>query len=171
VRCWVGILALIACQVGYGNIQAANDQAVVYLVRHAEKQVVGEDPGLNEAGRKRAVELARLLQDAGIEVIYSTDFARTLQTAAPLAEQLGLTVHIYEWERIRELAAGMLRNGGRYLVVGHSDTTPELVGILGGDPGPPIDEVTEYDRLYLVTIGIDGNVTTEMRRYGQSGEP
>jgi hypothetical protein len=51
-------------------------------------------------------------------------------------------------------------------VVGHSDTTPELVGLLGGDPGAPIDEPTEYDRLYVVTLGPDGTVTTVLLRYG-----
>jgi len=171
VHLWISILALIASQMVCGNIQAASDPTVVYLVRHAEKQTVGEDPGLNEAGRERAAELARLLQDGGIETIFSTDFARTRETAAPLAEHLGLTIRIYDWERMGELAADMRQNGGRYLVVGHSNTTPELVGILGGDPGPPIDEATEYDRLYVVTVSEDGAVTTELRRYGEPGVP
>jgi hypothetical protein len=65
----------------------------------------------------------------------------------------------------------MLQNGGGYLVVGHSNTTPELVEILGGKPGPPIDDANEYDRLYVVTITEDGAVTTEMRRYGEPSQP
>jgi 2,3-bisphosphoglycerate-dependent phosphoglycerate mutase len=64
------------------------------------------------------------------------------------------------------LAADMRAAGGRHLVVGHSDTTPELVGLLGGEPGPAIDEPSEYDRLYIVTIGADGAVTSVLLRYG-----
>ena len=38
------------------------------------------------------------------------------------------------------------------LVVGHSNTTPELVDLLGGEGGPPIVEEWEYDRLYLLRV-------------------
>ena len=116
----------------------------------------------------RAAALANLLQDASIERIYSTDFLRTRDTATPLASRLGLPVMIYDWDALDALAAELKKPGRRSLVVGHSDTTPELVGILGGDPGPPMDEQAEYDRLYVVTIAGDGSVSTELRRYGAS---
>lgn len=171
-RCFKFSIALLVLCLWLGADAIRGDGGcVIYLVRHAEKASGDHDPALSETGQKRALDLATLLHDAGIETIYSTDFARTLQTAAPLAEQLGLAVRIYDWAQMGKLAAHMLRNGGRYLVVGHSDTTPELVGVLGGDPGLPIDEATEYDRLYILTISTDGAVTTEMRRYGESGMP
>ena len=145
----------------------ALDSAQVFLVRHAEKETTGEDPDLSAAGRQRAIDLARTLRNAGINVIYSTDFVRTQETAAALAEQLGLHPLTYDWNELDALAAKLGRRGTRALVVGHSDTTPELVGLLGGDPGAPIDEPTEYDRLYLVTLGPDGTVTTVLLRYGR----
>lgn len=141
---------------------------VIYLVRHAEKgEGDGKDPELNAAGLQRARELARTLADAGVDAIYSTDFKRTRQTAAPLAERLGCEISLYDWEEMAALAADLKRAGGRHLVVGHSDTTPELVGLLGGEPGPDIDEATEYDRLYVVTVGPDGSVSTVLLRYGE----
>jgi phosphohistidine phosphatase SixA len=147
---------------------------VVYLVRHAEKASGGKDgdkdPGLTEAGRARALALARTLGDAGIGAIHSTDFKRTRQTAAPLAERLGIAVRTYDWDELQALSAAMRAAGGRHLVVGHSDTTPELVGLLGGEPGPAIDEPSEYDRLYIVTIGPDGAVASVMLRYGAPQE-
>ena len=165
-------VALLALIFGIGNDGIrADDAALIYLVRHAEKQPVSDDPGLTAAGRRRAVELAHLLQNAGIEAVYSTDFARTRDTAAPLAEQLDIPIRIYDPEQMEMLAAEMVRNGGCYLVVGHSDTTPELVGMLGGEPGPPIDEPTEYDRLYVVRVAADGGVNTELRHYGQPRVP
>jgi broad specificity phosphatase PhoE len=143
----------------------------IYLVRHAEKEAAGPDPALSAAGRQRATELGRLLQDAGIEAIYSTDVTRTLETATPLAQQRGLQIRIYDWDGMEELAASLLRQGGRYLVVGHSDTTPELVGLLGGEPGTAIDEADEYDRLYVVSVAPDGKVTSELRRFGRPFSP
>lgn len=159
------ILLLTLCS-GLPAASNPGERGVIYLVRHAEKSAGVNDPVLDEAGQQRARELASLLGDAGIDVIYSTDFNRTRDTAAPLARQLGLEIHIYDGNRMADLAADMTQQGGRYLVVGHSDTTPELVGLLGGEPGPPIDEAGEYDRLYVVSVGANGVVLTELRRYG-----
>ncbi len=70
------------------------------FVRHAEKALIPVgDPGLTEAGQRRAAELARQLVDAdviaGIDAIYSTDYRRTVETAQPIADALGLPIHRY----------------------------------------------------------------------------
>jgi phosphohistidine phosphatase SixA len=145
--------------------------ALVFLVRHAEKQTDGEDPALTAAGRQRALELARLLGESGISEVYSTDFARTRDTAAPLARDLGVQTTLYHWDNMRALAELLSRPGARSLVIGHSDTTPDLVELLGGEPGPPIEEAGEYDRLYLVQVGTDGEVSTVLLRYGAPYRP
>jgi phosphohistidine phosphatase SixA len=151
-----------------GTEPAAAHPVVVYLVRHAEKASSGgKDPELTEAGRARALALAHTLGDAGIDTIHSTDLIRTRETAAPLAERLGVAVRVYRWDALAALATAMKCAGGRHLVVGHSDTTPELVGLLGGEPGPAIDEQSEYDRLYLLSISPDGSVNSVLLRYGE----
>ena len=63
-----------------------------------------------------------------------------------------------------ELAAALLSSPGRHLVVGHSNTTPELVGLLGGDPSSPIPE-DEYDRLYVVRHQPGSDATTLLLRF------
>ena len=163
---------LLAVTVGLPDAGLDSDKTTeIYLVRHAEKEAAGPNPGLSAAGRQRAAELARLLRGVGIDAIYSTNVARTLETATPLAAQQGLKIRFYDWDDMEALAASLLRQGGRYLVVGHSDTTPELVGLLGGEPGTPIDEADEYDRLYVVTVDSDGKVTSELRRFGTPFSP
>ena len=136
----------------------------VFLVRHAEKQT-GNDPALTEAGEQRAESLADLLEDAGIEHIHSSDYLRTLQTAGPLADRLDMSIRLYDPRDLPALAAQLREEGGRHLVVGHSNTTPPLAEELGGDGGEPIYEPTEYDRLYLLTITGD-ETETFLLRYG-----
>jgi broad specificity phosphatase PhoE len=151
---------------------AARAQTIVYLVRHAEPELPAmgaeavSDPVLNMAGRERAHALVHVLRQAGITDILSTDYHRTQETVAPLAEALGLTVQSYDPRALDALAARLKATPGRFVVAGHSNTTPQLVATLGGEPGEPINENYEFDRLYQVVIGADGSVTTTLLRYG-----
>ena len=52
-------------------------------------------------------------------------------------------------------------------VVGHSNTTPALTELLGGDPGGPIEEKNEYDRLYIVSMSAEGRVSSTLLRFGE----
>ncbi len=141
--------------------------SVVYLVRHAEKADDGtSDPPLTAPGEARAEGLADLLSEAGIDAIFTTPYVRTRETARPLAGRLGLGLLEYDPEDLSGFADALRRRGGRSLVSGHSNTTPELVRLLGGDAGPPIVEATEYDRLYVLVGDPAGSVTTVLLRYG-----
>ncbi|MEJ2401646.1 MAG: phosphoglycerate mutase family protein [Xanthomonadales bacterium] len=172
-RISVSVITVLLCAVTVpGTAEpAAADETVVYLVRHAEKRPDATDPALSTAGRERARLLADLLAETGIDAIHSTDFRRTRDTAAPLAQRLGLPVSLYDADRPDALIETIFRAGGRHLVVGHSNTVPELVALLGGDGGPPIDEAEEYDRLYVVTRADDDAARTELRRYGARFTP
>jgi len=137
---------------------------VIVLVRHAEKVDDSRDPELSEAGRIRTRRLAELLADSGVEAVYSTDFIRTRETARPLAESLGLAVELYDPSDLEGFAAKLEAGPSRALVVGHSNTTGELVSLLGGEAGSSIED-DEYDRLYVVTIASDGEVATVLLRF------
>ncbi len=143
----------------------AQDDVVIYLVRHAERAEDGtDDPPISEEGEARAGLVADLLQDAGITQIHSTDYKRTRATAGPTATRTGLEVRSYDPRDLAAFARRLLATPGRHLVVGHSNTTPALVRALGGDPGDPIEEM-EYDRLYIIVADPDG-VSTILMRFG-----
>ncbi len=138
----------------------------VYLVRHGEKKLDNDDPDLTEVGQQRAQALAHALRSVPLDAIFSTDTRRTRQTAAPAAEARSLEVRLYGKEDVARVIMHLRRTPGRYLVVGHSNTTPDLVSRLGGDPGAAIDENTEFDRLYVLVLHPDGSVVTLLLRYG-----
>lgn len=151
-----------------GSVQTSDSMLVggtVYLARHAETVGGdGDDRFLGDAGRARAEALADMLEDAGIQRVFSTDYRRTRETAAPIADRLGLEVEPYDPRDLPGFAEELLSLGQVVLVVGHSNTTPELVEHLGGVPGAPIDEPTEHDRLYRVELPSGETVVT---RYGE----
>jgi broad specificity phosphatase PhoE len=159
-------LFLMLCLALPTAVRAEPGAAMLFLVRHAEKVDNSEDPELSEAGKQRAAALAHTLKDAGIERVYSTNYRRTRDTASLLAVLLELPVEIYDPLELPALADLLRQSGKNSLVVGHSDTTPELAALLGGDPGPEIDEESEYDRLYLVTIEASGDANSVLLRYG-----
>lgn len=149
----------------------APEPSVVILVRHAEAlypppEDAPRNPPLNAMGQDRADALARLLSSEPLDSIFSTDYHRTQETAAPLAALLGLTVQSYDPSDLESFAGRLTTTPGRHLVVGHSNTTPELVEWLGGAAGEPIDEAMEFDRLYLLIVDGSGEVTTIVERYG-----
>lgn len=143
----------------------------VFLVRHAEKVDQSYDPELTPAGYVRAATLAQTLHSAEITQVHSTDFIRTRKTAEPLAAINGLEVEIYDPSDLKALSEKLLELGGRHLVVGHSNTTPRMVDLLGGDPGLDVIADEEYDRLYLVSVSRGGEVSTLLLRYGAAYIP
>jgi broad specificity phosphatase PhoE len=137
---------------------AGAEPSAIYLVRHAEK-AAGEDPGLTPQGEGRARAIAAILHRAGITAIFSTPTVRTRQTAAPLAQRTGLTVQLYDPAAPKALVKKVRSLSGAVVVVGHSNTLPELVRLFGGKPGSEtLDD--EFDRLYQLLPGPHGQVKT-----------
>ena len=86
----------------------------VFVVRHGEtvwnaagRQQGQLDTALSELGAAQAAAIAERLSAAGIDVLYSSDLGRALQTAQIIAQRLGLDVRLEE--RLRERHLGMLQ--------------------------------------------------------------
>jgi phosphohistidine phosphatase SixA len=123
----------------------------VYVIRHLQK-ANGADPALTAEGRAGAATLAGLLADKPVTAIYATPTRRAMETAEPLAHRLGLAVTPYDPSNPAALvqAAGAIK--GAMLVVGHSNTVPDLVAAFGGATPAPIGD-DEYGTVYIVRTG------------------
>ncbi|GAA5141360.1 SixA phosphatase family protein [Thalassotalea piscium] len=141
-----------------------NEQSfTIYLVRHAEKVTKTNNPPLTQCGLNRAKQLATLLEQAEIQHIYSTDTLRTEQTAAPLAEKLQLNVNSYTATDLPDFAQKVKGLKMNTLVVGHSNTTPQLTALIAGVPVNDITEA-EYQMLYQVQFHGDNAKLTVLKQ-------
>ena len=168
------IYTLIA--VGLAWFFESQATTTVIFVRHAEKAALpADDPALSEAGQRRAAELARQLVDAdvvpgvGVDVVYSTSYRRTVETAKPVADALGLQVMMYDAaDTVSFLETAVRQYKGKIiLVVGHSNTVPEMIGNMGASKSVPEITEDEYDNIYLVSIPWFGKTKTIRMRYGE----
>ncbi len=158
---------------------AQDAPTVVIVVRHGEKQTsdpANTDPPLSEAGAKRAQSLIQTAEEAGVSVIYTTQFKRARETAQPLADKLKIPVvpmevnggnlNSYSSAVAKEILAK--HAGKTVLVIGHTNTVPQMVEALGGKMPPAIDDAAEFDRLFVVIVPKKGAVKVVRGRYGES---
>ena len=147
-----------------GNMEMAPDISTYYLIRHAEKDRSNPDdidPELNQKGLGRAMHWAEIFEDVSLDAIYSTDFQRTTMTAAPTAVKKDITVQYYDPDEINIEQLKMNNLGGNVLIVGHSNSTPELVNkLLGVEKYDPMDD---YDNGSLFIVQIVGEEVTDTR--------
>ena len=135
----------------------AGAQTTIFLVRHAERADAGgggmaADPALSAVGRARAQSLAGMLKDTKLTAVFSTELKRTQQTATPTAQAQHLTVTTVPSVKTAALVEKLKAATGAVLVVGHSNTVPEIVAGLGIATPVTIDD-QDFDNLFIVTTG------------------
>jgi broad specificity phosphatase PhoE len=156
-----------------GSRAAAADQ-VIFVVRHAERAdgaaapppagMMANDPPLSAAGQDRAKRLAALLASAEITHIFTTEYRRTRETAAPLAEKSGVEAIPSPSRDANALLEQLNKVTGNVLVVGHSNTVPDLLKRLGMTTTVSIGDA-EYDNLFIVVRPATGAPTLIRLRY------
>ena len=146
------------------TLHAQNQNSSYYLIRHAEKIVTEDsDPELKVKGHLRAEKWADVFEHISFDVIYSTDFKRTIGTAQPIAESQNLDVVLYDHNTI-EYKKFMEETAGKtVLIVGHSNSTPEFVNrLIGTDK---YKEIEHYNNGNLYIVDILGNVKVDKLLY------
>lgn len=139
----------------------------IILIRHGERiepTLTNNDPHLTTAGLSRARLLVHVLGQANIKAIYTSEYIRTIETAKPLATHLGLTP-------MKKTLAVDIKNkilanniGKTVLVVGHSDTVPGVINLLGGSNQVIADH--EFDNMFVATILGVGKLAVTRLKYG-----
>ncbi len=133
----------------------AQESTTYYLIRHAEKskeKPSDSNPKLNKTGENRAENWAGFFKEIPLDMVFSTNYHRTLQTAQPIAESKNLEIQSYNPRKLYSDEFKKKTRGKSVLIVGHSNTTPAFVNaILQRQRYRAIPEHTN-DHLYIVTV-------------------
>ncbi len=162
-------LQLLSCQSKEANLEVIEETMVspkaetttMYFIRHAEKDrsdKANRNPHLTEEGHARAKKWAAVFSNVRFDVIYSTDYNRTKETATPSLEKTelkGLTM--YDPRALDGEAFAKDNKGKTVLVVGHSNTTPEFVNAVLGEKKFEWIEDNNNANLYVLTISASGD--------------
>jgi phosphohistidine phosphatase SixA len=107
-----------------------------------------------------------VLSATSLQKVYTTDYNRTRETAKQVAQDQHLELSVYDPQHMANFAQQLLTEQGNILVVGHSNTSTDLVEKLGAKQQIPIDDASEFDRLYIVTLNANKQiVSTVLLRY------
>ena len=123
LACAIAAAALTGCSksapISEASLKPIVEAATFYLVRHAEKELEGDDPALSKAGYERADRLAAILSTVKFEAIYSSDTRRTRDTAAPTANAANMDIKIYNPRELTDFAQEFSDKAGNYLSLIH----------------------------------------------------
>lgn len=139
------------------GIDIAPHDRIYYLVRHAEKDTAGTNPDLTPAGYERAHELARIFRSARIDEVYSTIYMRTLMTGDSISRSKGISMKPYEPKELKQFAERVknIEDQKRFLIIGHSNTTPALANHIHGETVLEDFDEKDYDNLIVIVQGKD----------------
>jgi phosphohistidine phosphatase SixA len=155
---WIAALAgILVIGLAFWLVSAAST-TMVFVTRHAEKaSTPPDDPLLSPAGDARALELAqhfgRAPKGQGLDAIIVSEFRRTQETVRPLVNKLGIPMIVVPSTNPAHTAERALNDyrGGRILIVGHSNTVPDIVKELSGEDVGAMSEA-EYGIVYVVAV-------------------
>ena len=136
-----------------------SDCTKVYLIRHAEKDrtdKTNSNPHLNSLGTKRSLKWKDFFKNINFDIIYSTNYHRTLETIKPFSEN-GTELIIYNPSKIDYNEFVSNNKGKTILVVGHSNTIPTFTNRISNKNLYNDIEDNNNSNLYVVNIcnGID----------------
>jgi len=150
------LLAAIAVLPGSAAAQSADD---VYIMRHLQQEAVGDDPGLTPAAKRQADRLAAWFQRDRPRAIFASTARRAMETATPIARRLGVPLETYDAGDPDRLIDRVKRARGVVLIVGHSNTVPDLIRRMGA-VGPQNIPHTRFGQIWRVPRR--GGIATEM---------
>jgi phosphohistidine phosphatase SixA len=166
---WLTMLAVaIAIGVAIAILRSATTTVVV-LVGPAEK-VVGtiDDPPLSSDGEQRAQELAQMFGESrgALSALYVSQTRGAQQTAAPLADRLGLRPVLVPANDPGGTANRMLRehDGGTVMLIGTNANVLQVLRELTGREIAALKD-DDYDTVFVISVPTFGDANVLRMKY------
>jgi phosphohistidine phosphatase SixA len=147
------LLIVVASIIALGQtpeaVQGKSSEGHIFVVRHAER-VDDKTDALSATGEQRAWCLAATLKDAKVTAVITSTFQRTQQTAAPTAKEFNVNAEAVTADDFTAIAvrARAAAPKGDVLIVGHSNTVPQIVKALSNQNVTV--GATDYDKLFVL---------------------
>ena len=141
----------------------------VFLARHAESMSIpgNRDAPLTAAGMRRASALGQVLRSSDVVQVFASQFLRSHATAESVSVATHAPLEVVHSDSSAGLAR-MIRtrfHGKTVVIVGHSDSLPNVVAELGWE-GAEAAERWRYDDLGLLEFRDGGPVQFVHLHYG-----
>jgi 2,3-bisphosphoglycerate-dependent phosphoglycerate mutase len=136
-------------------VSSTEDITTYYFIRHAEidqNNPKDKNPKLSDIGHQRAENWAEILKEVPFNIIYSTDYYRTKETAKPIAKLKNLPITLYDLNYFNLGAFKKSTNGKSVLVVGHSNSTPNMVNEFIETKKYTQIKENNYSNIYIITL-------------------
>ncbi|MGI9292137.1 MAG: histidine phosphatase family protein [Gammaproteobacteria bacterium] len=173
------VIGFMVLSVGLAWFFESQSTTTIIIARHAEEnQLGGRDPGLSQAGRARAEQLAIALKDidviTGLDAIFIHPNKLSRETVLPVSMNTDAPVHSgNNPDKPEKLVSRMLRKyeGKIILLVVEAEYIQPLIAEMQGSKKLPEIADDEYDNLFIVTIPWFGKVKTLRLSYGDRYKP
>jgi hypothetical protein len=119
------------------------------IIRHAETDTIGMDPGLSRKGEIRSTRLASILQNVPVKQVHITHYRRMYLTVRPFVEFKSVGIRRYEPGDQKAFVEELDQLEGSQLICGHSNTIPELLGLLSDFEDT--ENLEDYSNIWFVS--------------------
>lgn len=150
-----------ACDTGHDS----EEMTIYYFIRHAEKDTSNpqnEDPELTGEGKKRVETWREVFKEVPFDLVYSSLYRRTRETARPIARDHNLEVLTFDTKKLNDEEFQENTKGKTVLVVGHSDLNPEWVNYLIEEERYQNIPESESGSVFIVTMSPGGEKTAHV---------
>ncbi len=132
------------------GLSAATSQ-LIFMVFHAEQDVIGLDPGLSTDGRWRAIRLLQILKNVEFEKYFSTTFRNNILTLQPLTDARKAALSYYDQADLQSLYKQIDLMGPDDLVMTvHLQTLPQIIERFTGSPWKPEYSAQPTDLIFII---------------------
>lgn len=145
------------------NQESLSGVTQIYIIRHTEKvDDTAENPELSAAGIARAKYWKKVFQHIDFNQVFTTDFKRNVQTAQLISDDNSIKPELYYPMSFDVLKFINLIKGQKVLIIGHSNTIPDMVNRLIDETKYPPMSHENYNVLYIVNINKNGDTSSSM---------